>query len=64
VRRRDGVTLGGGLVRACAEPVLDQLQPAMGKVAQFPAAIRRARFGADFVLVGAGAVVLRLTARQ
>ena len=58
------VVVGGGLVRAGAEPVLNQLRAALGKAAPFAAEIRRARFGADSALVGAGAVALRLAASQ
>lgn len=58
------VVVGGGLVRAGAAPILDQLQAALTKAAPFPVEIRRARFGADSALVGAAAVALRLNARQ
>jgi glucokinase len=58
------VVIGGGLVRAGAGPVLDHLQAAVTKAAPFAAEIRRAQFGADSALVGAGAVALRLSATQ
>jgi hypothetical protein len=58
------VVVGGGLVRGGAEPLLDRLRSALRKAAPFPPEIRRARFGADSALVGAGAVALRLTASQ
>lgn len=58
------VVVGGGLVRTAAEPILDQLRAALAKAAPFPVDVRRARFGADSALVGAGAVALRLTASQ
>jgi glucokinase len=58
------VVVGGGLVRAGAEPVMEQLRAALRKAAPFPAEVRRARFGADSALVGAGAVALRLSASQ
>jgi glucokinase len=58
------VVVGGGLVRTAAEPILDRLQAALAKAAPFPVDVRRARFGADSALVGAGAVALRLTASQ
>jgi glucokinase len=58
------VVLGGGLVRGGAAPLLDRLQSAVRKAVPFPAEVRRARFGADSALVGAGAVALRLIAGQ
>ena len=54
------VVLGGGFLRS-GEHIMERVQEVMRRVMPFPPSLRRARFGADSALMGAGALALRST---